>query len=71
MHARELRQLRWPAAAAGLDAFARLRHLVAAHLSERNNRPELARHGLAAALEWEAEQIVVADPLAGTEWIDV
>ncbi len=48
-----------------------LRHLVAAHLSERNNRPDLARQGLAAALEWEAEQIIVADPLAGTEWIDV
>lgn len=48
-----------------------LHSVVAAHLSERNNRPELARSGLAAALDWDAEQIVVADPVTGTGWIDV
>ncbi|MES2186022.1 MAG: MBL fold metallo-hydrolase [Pseudomonadota bacterium] len=48
-----------------------LRRVVAAHLSERNNRPELARQGLAAALRWDAEQIIVADPLQGTDWLDV
>ena len=37
MHTREFRQLRWPAAAAGLDAPARLRHLVAGAL--RTGRP--------------------------------
>jgi phosphoribosyl 1,2-cyclic phosphodiesterase len=48
-----------------------LRRVVAAHLSERNNRPELARQGLAAALHWDTEQIIVADPLHGTDWLDV
>jgi len=62
--------------AAAADIARSLRHdglhcVVASHLSERNNRPDLARAGLAAALEWEAEQIVVADPRAGTEWIVV
>ena len=37
MQNREFRQLRWPAAAAGLDAHARLRHLVAGAL--RTGRP--------------------------------
>ncbi len=37
MHTREFRQLPWPAAAAGLDAHARLRHLVAGAL--RTDRP--------------------------------
>ncbi|QHI97292.1 MBL fold metallo-hydrolase [Xylophilus rhododendri] len=45
--------------------------VVAAHLSERNNLPELARAGLAAALEWQPEQIIVADPRHGTDWLPV
>jgi len=45
--------------------------VVASHLSERNNRPELARAGLSAALGWEAEQIIVADPMHGTGWLAV
>lgn len=49
----------------------RLRHVVAAHLSERNNRPELARAALSAALGCEAEQIAVADPIAGVEWLSI
>ncbi len=48
-----------------------LRQVVAAHLSEQNNRPELARAGLANALGWAPEQIGVADPRDGTEWFNV
>jgi phosphoribosyl 1,2-cyclic phosphodiesterase len=48
----------------------RLRHVVAAHLSERNNRPALAAACLAEALGTRAEDIVVADPLTGFGWLD-
>jgi phosphoribosyl 1,2-cyclic phosphodiesterase len=41
-------------------ASPRLRYLVAAHLSETNNRPELARVALARALGWAPEWIDVA-----------
>ena len=46
----------------------RLRHLVAAHLSQHNNRPELARAALAAALHCEQEWIGVADQRQGFGW---
>ena len=46
-----------------------LRHLVAAHLSEQNNRPELARAALAAACGALPREIVVADPLHGFDWL--
>jgi phosphoribosyl 1,2-cyclic phosphodiesterase len=45
-----------------------LRHLVAAHLSERNNRPDLARAALASVCGGRAEEIAVADPVAGFDW---
>jgi phosphoribosyl 1,2-cyclic phosphodiesterase len=48
-----------------------LRQLVAAHLSERNNRPALVRAALAAASGIPAEEIVVADPLTGFDWLAV
>jgi len=47
-----------------------LRHVVAAHLSERNNRPELARKALATALGCEPDRIGVADPVLGFDWCD-
>jgi len=46
-----------------------LKHLVAAHLSERNNRPELARQALAEALGCSPGDIAVADPRSGTGWL--
>ena len=46
----------------------RLRHLIAAHLSQHNNRPELARAALAAALHCEPEWIGVADQSLGFGW---
>lgn len=49
----------------------RLRHIVAAHLSRTNNRPELARAALAEALGCGPEWIAVADQDAGLDWRDL
>lgn len=61
------------AAAAMLAALAHpgLKQVVAAHLSERNNRPETVRELFAHTLGWETEAIVVAEPGMGTQWICV
>ena len=48
-----------------------LRTVVAAHLSEKNNSPRLARAALAEALGWSVTDIGVADPVHGTDWIRV
>ena len=48
-----------------------LQHLVAAHLSERNNRPELARAALGAACGANTRDIVVADPKIGFDWLQL
>lgn len=48
-----------------------LRHLVAAHLSQENNRPDLARAALAEAIGGKAHDVVVADPALGSEWLDL
>ena len=46
-----------------------LAHLVAAHLSEQNNRPELVRNCLAKASGWPEDAVLVADPQLGTPWL--
>ena len=46
----------------------RLRHLVAAHLSQQNNTPDLARGALAQALNCDIEWIGVADQRDGFDW---
>jgi len=46
----------------------RLQHVVAAHLSEENNAPELARAALAGALGCEPDWIAVADQVDGLDW---
>ena len=48
-----------------------LRQVVAAHLSERNNRPELAQQALGQALGPSTAAIEVAHPEYGTGWIEV
>lgn len=48
-----------------------LRHVVAAHLSVQNNRPELAAAALAAALGGVATTVTVADATDGCGWIDL
>lgn len=45
-----------------------LQHLVAAHLSEQNNRPELAANSLAAVLGCAPQWIGVADQDRGFDW---
>jgi phosphoribosyl 1,2-cyclic phosphodiesterase len=46
----------------------RLQHVIAAHLSQSNNRPDLARAALAAALGCESEWVGVADQDQGLDW---
>ncbi len=48
-----------------------LKQLVAAHLSERNNRPELARAALASVLGGCPKDVLVADPVLGFDWLDI
>lgn len=48
-----------------------LQHLVAAHLSEKNNTPELAVEALSAALACEPEWITLADQNGGLGWREI
>ena len=52
---------------AALDR-SRLQHVIAAHLSQQNNRPELARSALARAMGCEAEWIGLATQEDGFGW---
>ena len=52
---------------AGLDC-SRLQHLIAAHLSQQNNTPELARGAMAAALGCAPEWIGIATQDDGFAW---
>ncbi len=49
----------------------RLQHLVAAHLSEKNNRPELAVAAFSGALDCEPEWIAVASQEEGLDWREI
>lgn len=46
----------------------KLQHVVAAHLSAKNNTPLLAKSALAKALGCEADWVGVADQLQGFDW---
>ena len=48
-----------------------LRHLVAAHLSLENNRPDLVRDTLADAWGSDRGDVVIADPQRGFGWIAI
>jgi phosphoribosyl 1,2-cyclic phosphodiesterase len=48
-----------------------LTHILAAHLSERNNTPELARTSLSEALNCAPSEVNVADPITGSVWVAV
>jgi phosphoribosyl 1,2-cyclic phosphodiesterase len=48
-----------------------LRHLVGAHLSRENNRPEIVRSALAACWGSSESDVVIADPLLGCPWLQV
>lgn len=47
-----------------------LKQVVAAHLSEQNNRPDLVRVALAAAMGCGPEDVQVADGATGSDWLD-
>lgn len=49
----------------------RLQHVVAAHLSQKNNRPDLAREALAGALGCGADWVAVATQADGFGWREV
>ena len=46
----------------------KLQHLVAAHLSEENNQPQLAQRSLAEAVSCEWDWVEVADQNEGLDW---
>ncbi|MFZ3140515.1 MBL fold metallo-hydrolase [Polaromonas sp.] len=48
-----------------------LKHLVAAHLSAQNNRPDLVRGVLSDALGCNSSDIVVAGASSGTPWLQI
>ena len=50
---------------------ARLKHLIAAHLSQQNNTPAHARAALAGALGCAGDWIGVADQATGFDWRDL
>ncbi|WJF91195.1 MBL fold metallo-hydrolase [Paraburkholderia bonniea] len=55
---------------ASLDR-SRLRYLIAAHLSQQNNSPELAQAAMAAVLGVAATEIVVASQAGGFDWLSL
>jgi phosphoribosyl 1,2-cyclic phosphodiesterase len=57
------------ALAQSLLAAGRLRQVVAAHLSEQNNKPELARAALSSALGCAGDDVHVADGPSGSGWL--
>jgi phosphoribosyl 1,2-cyclic phosphodiesterase len=62
--------------AAAADLLSRCLHgalgtVVAAHLSEKNNSPALAREALARVLACRADDIRVADPSLGFDWLAI
>jgi phosphoribosyl 1,2-cyclic phosphodiesterase len=46
----------------------RLKHVIGAHLSQQNNRPEIARNALAAAMGCSADWISLATQDDGFDW---
>ncbi len=49
----------------------RLQRVVAAHVSKKNNTPQLAQAALARVLGCPAEEVVVADQGLGLDWLEV
>ena len=49
----------------------RLQHLIAAHLSRENNRPELARAALSRALGCSDDWIGIAEQSTGFDWREI
>ncbi|MGI9047546.1 MAG: MBL fold metallo-hydrolase [Burkholderiales bacterium] len=49
----------------------RLQHVVAAHVSQQNNTPQLARAALCAVLNCADEWVTVADQVSGFSWLQI
>jgi phosphoribosyl 1,2-cyclic phosphodiesterase len=49
----------------------RLQHIIAAHLSRKNNTPQLAQRALADALDCGLEWIGIADQGVGFDWREI
>ena len=48
-----------------------LQHILAAHLSAKNNTPELARSSLASVLGCENDWVGIADQMLGFDWREI
>ncbi|MFM2396680.1 MAG: hypothetical protein RLZZ434_1262 [Pseudomonadota bacterium] len=48
-----------------------LQHIVAAHLSAKNNTPELAKQALAGVLNCQTDWVAVADQALGLDWREI
>jgi len=48
-----------------------LRHVLAAHLSEQNNRPEIVRRVMAEALGGQENEMLTANAAEGSPWLDL
>lgn len=57
------------ALAQSVHAGGRLKQVMAAHLSEQNNKPELARQALSVALGCSEDDVLVADGANGSGWM--
>ncbi len=49
----------------------KLKHIVGAHLSEKNNKPELVKHALANVLNCELDWVGIAEQAAGSKWREI
>jgi phosphoribosyl 1,2-cyclic phosphodiesterase len=48
-----------------------LRHVLGAHLSEQNNRPEIVRRAMAEALGSNEAEMLTATAADGSPWLDL
>ena len=55
--------------AQSVHAAGGLKQVMAAHLSEQNNKPELARQALSLALGCAEQDVLVADGASGSGWL--
>lgn len=58
------------ASIAGAVSHNGLKHVVAAHLSQQNNLPELVKNSLSEALSCSSDDIIVAMQDTGSPWLD-
>jgi phosphoribosyl 1,2-cyclic phosphodiesterase len=59
------------AAIAAAVVHSGLRHVVGAHLSQQNNRPEIVRRVMAQALGANEDDMLTASAAEGSPWLDV